>query len=198
VWILTPRATRVAGLQIVPAGMAAGADALVLTDTPAFGTGLHATTALCLEVLAEIVTTDRPDRVLDVGTGSGVLALAALKLGVPRATAIDIDPAALRAAADNARLNGLDARIDLAFGGPDAVEGAWPLVLANVVAAPLIEMAAVLVRRAGHHASLVLSGIPEGVDRQVAAGAGEDPLEQGRHRLHRHARPRGGNDAGDQ
>jgi ribosomal protein L11 methyltransferase len=97
-----------------------------------------------------------------------VLALAALALGVPRALGIDIEDEALRAAADNARLNGCDDRLQLLRGGPEAVSGAWPLVLANVLAAPLIEMAPALVRRVGHHGQLVLSGIPGAVEPDVA------------------------------
>ena len=97
-----------------------------------------------------------------------MLALAALALGVPRALGIDIEDAALRAAADNAALNGLGDRLQLLRGGPQAVTGTWPLVLANVLAAPLIEMAPALVRRVGHRGQLVLSGIPASVEPDVA------------------------------
>jgi ribosomal protein L11 methyltransferase len=138
-----------------------------LIESPAFGTGLHSTTALCLEALEDLIDSDRPEHLLDVGTGSGVLALAALQLGVCRAMGIDIDADALRAAAQNAHLNGLGDRLELRHGGPDTVDGTWPLVLANVLAAPLIEMAPVLVRRLGHHGRLVLSGIPSSVAGEV-------------------------------
>ena len=143
-----------------------------MVDAAAFGTGLHPTTALCLEVLDEEVQIAPPDAVLDVGTGSGVLALAALTLGVPRALAIDIDGEALRVAAENARLNALEERLQLALGGPDAVTGTWPLVLANVLPAPLIEMAPALVRRVGHHGQVVLSGIPSSAEREVEQAYG--------------------------
>jgi ribosomal protein L11 methyltransferase len=123
---------------------------------------------LCLEALQDLVAAAPPDRVLDVGTGSGVLALAALLLGVPRALGIDTDADALRAAGANARLNGVDGRLALALAAPDAVDGAWPLVLANVLAAPLIEMAPQLGRRVGHHGRIVLSGIPESVEPDVS------------------------------
>jgi ribosomal protein L11 methyltransferase len=98
-----------------------------------------------------------------------VLALAALVLGVPHAHGIDIDDGALRVAAENARLNALDERLQLTHGGPDVVAGTWPFIVANVLAAPLIEMAPVLVRRVGHHGQLVLSGIPTSVERDVDA-----------------------------
>jgi ribosomal protein L11 methyltransferase len=165
VWVLSPRPIRIGHLTIVPAHTKAGA--LQLIDAAAFGTGLHPTTALCLEVLEEEVRIAPPDAVLDVGTGSGVLALAALMMGVPRALAIDIDDVALRIAAENARLNALGDRLELTPGGPDAVSGTWPLVLANVLPGPLIEMAPALVRRVGHHGQLVLSGIPSSVEREV-------------------------------
>src|SRR5262245_54322179 len=104
VWVLGPQAVRVGRLQIVPAGAGARAEpgALQLIDAAAFGTGLHPTTALCLEALQAELAAEIPTGVLDVGTGSGVLALAALMMGVPRALGIDVDPGALDAAADNA------------------------------------------------------------------------------------------------
>ena len=167
VWLLTPRPFTVGRLRIIPADGTPEPGALRLIDASAFGTGLHPTTALCLEALDESVAASSPEAVLDVGTGSGVLALSALVLGVPLVCAIDIDDTALRVAAENARINGLETRIAFAHGGPEAVEGTWPLVVANVLAAPLIEMAPTLVRRVGHHGRLVLSGIPEGVQGEV-------------------------------
>jgi ribosomal protein L11 methyltransferase len=167
VWILSPRAIRIGRLRIVPAHIDAEPDALRLIDSAAFGTGLHPTTALCLEALEDAIEISTPDAVLDVGTGSGVLALAALRLGVPRALAIDIDDEALRVAAENARINALDGRLQVLRGGPETVTGTWPLVLANVLAAPLIEMAPALVRRVGHRGQLVLSGIPASAEEDV-------------------------------
>ena len=167
VWVLTPWPVRVGSLRIVPAHLEAWPGDLRLLDSPAFGTGLHATTALCLEAIEERVTIAPPDAVLDVGTGSGVLALAALTLGVRCALAIDVDDQALRTATDNARLNELESRLNVAHGGPETVTGTWPLVLANILAAPLIEMAPALVRRVGHLGELVLSGIPRSAEREV-------------------------------
>ena len=167
VWLLSPHAIRVGRLRIVPAGAAKEPGALRLLDGPAFGTGLHPTTALCIEALEQAVDVAAPDALLDVGVGSGVLALAALMMGVPRAVGVDVDDEALRVAAENARLNGLGERLQLIRGGPEAVAGTWPLVLANVLAAPLIEMAPALVRRVGHHGQLVLSGIPASVEPDV-------------------------------
>src|SRR5262245_4224034 len=167
VWVLSPRPIRAGRLRIVPAHMHMEPDALRLIDARAFGTGLHPTTALCLEALDEALQIAVPHAMLDVGTGSGVLALGALKLGVPRAVGIDTDSDALQVAAENARINGVDQRLQLAEGGPDTVSGTWPLVFANILAAPLIEMAPALVRRLDHDGLLVLSGIPCSVEQDV-------------------------------
>jgi ribosomal protein L11 methyltransferase len=167
VWILSRRPIHVGRFRIVPPHIDAEPGALRLLDSAAFGSGLHPTTALCVEAIEEAVTRAAPNAVLDVGTGSGVLALAALIMGVPRALGIDIDDEALRIAAENAHLNALGDRLQLARGGPDAVTGMWPLVLANVLAAPLIEMAPAIVRRVGHHGRLVLSGIPASLESDV-------------------------------
>jgi ribosomal protein L11 methyltransferase len=155
VWVLRPRPIPI------------GAHTLELADGAAFGTGLHPTTSLCLDALTEAIEA-RATGLLDVGIGSGVLALAALLLGVPAAVGIDIDDKALREADANARLNRLQHRLRLARGGPEAISGSWPLVVANVLAAPLIEMAPVLARRVGHRGHLILSGIPTSVEPDVA------------------------------
>ena len=169
VWILIQRPIQVGRIRIVPSHIDAAPNTLRLIDATAFGTGLHPTTALCLEALEDILQGASPDSVLDVGTGSGVLALAALMQGVPHAVGIDIDDAALGVAAENARINGAGDRLQVLRCGPAEVTGTWPLVLANVLAAPLIEMAPTLVRRVGHHGQLVLSGIPTSVEPDVDA-----------------------------
>jgi ribosomal protein L11 methyltransferase len=175
VWILRPRPIRIGRLRIVPADHGPEPldyardkpNTVRLIDADAFGTGLHPTTALCLEALEELVAIASPQSVLDVGTGSGVLALSALMMGVPRALGIDLDGEALRVAGENARLNGLEDRLQLMEGGPERVTGTWPIVLANVLAAPLIDMASAIVRCAGHHGHVVLSGIPSSVEGDV-------------------------------
>lgn len=169
VWLVAPRAVRVGGVLIAPADAGAPPDALRFVDSAAFGTGHHPTTALCGEALAEILATERIERVLDVGTGSGILALAALRMGAREAVGVDIDAEALRVAAENARLNGLADRVRFVPGGPEAAEGTWPLVVANVLAAPLIEMAPILVRRLASGGRLILSGIPWSLESEVRA-----------------------------
>jgi ribosomal protein L11 methylase PrmA len=155
VWLLNPRPVRIRNVE------------LRLIDSTAFGTGHHPTTALCIEAIEEAVGSADPGSILDVGTGSGVLALAALIMSVPRALALDIDAAALDVAAENARLNNLSDRLQLLPGGPGDLDGTWPLVVANVLAAPLIEMAPILVRRVGNGGRLILSGIPQSLESEV-------------------------------
>jgi ribosomal protein L11 methyltransferase len=167
VWTLSPRPTRIGRLRIVPADAGAEPGALRLTDSAAFGTGRHPTTVMCLEAIEAALEPSPPGALLDVGTGSGVLALAALLMGVPHALGLDVDTEALGVAADNARLNALEGRLSLVRGGPDAVTGTWPLVVANLLAAPLVELAPVLVRRVGHRGRLVLSGLPSSVEGDV-------------------------------
>jgi ribosomal protein L11 methyltransferase len=167
VWLLSPRAVRIGKVLVAPREVEAPPEALRLTDSAVFGTGHHPTTALCVEAIEEALTVSVPDSVLDIGTGSGVLALAALKMGVPRAVGLDIDADALQIAAGHARLNNLEDRLELLPGGPDVVDRTWPLVVANVLAAPLIEMAPVLIRRVGPGGRLILSGIPWSLESEV-------------------------------
>jgi ribosomal protein L11 methyltransferase len=166
VWLLSPRPVRFGSIAIAPADAVPAPGILRLADSQAFGTGHHPTTALCLEALQEILSGARIDSILDVGTGSGILALAALMMGVPHAVGVDVEGEALQAAANNARLNGLEGRLQLVR-GPEAVEGYWPLIVANILAAPLIEMAPALVRRLRSGGRLILSGIPQSLESEV-------------------------------
>ena len=111
---------------------------LVLTLEPgrAFGTGQHGTTAGCLELLETIVEHVRPARAIDLGTGSGILAIAAARLGVSEILAIDSDPDAIAAAAANVERNGLAGRVTCDVREAAALTArAAPLVLANLLAA---------------------------------------------------------------
>lgn len=167
VWTLTPRAVRVGAFTFIPADGHQDGEAIRLANGPAFGTGLHPTTALCLDAIAEISGVELPARMLDVGTGSGILALAALHLGVPQATGVEVDPGALTVATENARLNGVAERLTLLPGGPERVDGTWPLVVANIRAGELMALAPVLARRVASGGTLVLSGIPQSAAGEV-------------------------------
>jgi precorrin-6B methylase 2 len=168
IWVLSPAAVDIGSVRIVPSDFGAEHGNLKLIESTAFGTGLHPTTALCLHALNQIVPISSPSAMLDVGTGSGILALAALTLGVPEVRAVDVDDQALRVARANAQLNGFESRLRLSQGGPETVTGVWPLVVANILAAPLIEMAPALVRLVAHHGQLVLSGVADAMELDVA------------------------------
>lgn len=154
-------------LWIVPTGFEPPDPAavnLLLDPGLAFGTGTHPTTALCLEWLAR--HPPQGAQVIDYGCGSGVLTLAALKLGARSAWAVDIDPQALTATAANAEKNSIPAK-DLHTAPPDGLPPMQgDLVLANILANTLIDLAptlSALVRPGGH---LLLSGI---LSEQAAA-----------------------------
>lgn len=127
----------------------------------AFGTGLHPTTRGCLTLLQQ--TGPMPPRVLDVGSGSGVLALAALRLGAGSADCLDTDPVAVEMTLANAATNGLRDRLTARVGSLPALPRAdpYPLVLANLVAAVLVELAEPLAAHTAAAGQLVASGIIE-------------------------------------
>jgi len=144
------------------------ADAIVVRLDPglAFGTGTHPTTALCLEWLDGLDLSGLT--VIDYGCGSGVLAIAALKLGAARVVGVDNDPQALAASRDNAERNGVADRLSLVTPADFAQEPADVLV-ANILAGPLAELAprfAACVKAGG---ALALSGILCGQETELAA-----------------------------
>lgn len=130
----------------------------------AFGTGSHPTTRLCLQWLARNPPVDA--EVLDYGCGSGILAIAALRLGARRAVGVDIDPHALVAARDNATQNAVIATFHTPGTEPP---GPYRIVLANILANPLMALAPLLASRTAAGGSVVLSGILEDQASEVAA-----------------------------
>ena len=143
--------------------------ALRLDPGMAFGTGLHPTTRGCLTLLQEI--SPMPPVVLDVGSGSGILALAALRLGAERAVCYDTDPLAVEATIANAAANGLADRVTAHLGSLPASRRAEPyrLVLANLVAAVLIHLAEPLAAHAAPGGTLLASGIIDTRANEVLA-----------------------------
>lgn len=132
----------------------ADATNIVLDPGVAFGTGAHPTTRLCLRWLTENVTPGVD--VLDYGCGSGILAIAAMKLGAGRACGIDIDPQALDAARNNAQCNGVD--VDFATAESASVAPAT-LVVANILANPLTVLAPLLAQLTRRGGRIALAGI---------------------------------------
>ena len=124
----------------------------------AFGTGTHPTTRMCLRWVAQRDLSDH--RVLDYGCGSGILAMAAAKMGASDVDAVDIDPEAVKATLNNAQANGVTLRAGL----PDMAHGDYTVVLANILATPLKVLAPLLCGHLAPGANLVLAGI---LERQV-------------------------------
>jgi ribosomal protein L11 methyltransferase len=155
-------------LWVCPAGQRPDGPAPVVLELDpglAFGTGTHPTTAMCLEWLDGAITGG--ERILDYGCGSGILGLAALKLGAAQATAFDIDPQALLATRDNAAKNGLSARVAVARLARDAA-GLFDIVLANILSGPLIGLAPGLASLARTGGRIVLAGMLERQADEVA------------------------------
>ena len=139
---------------------AKGEVVLELDPGIAFGTGLHPTTQLCVAALEGMLQSGMS--VLDMGTGTGILALVAAKLGAGQILAVDNDENAVIAARRNARANGLEAQIELRFGSLADVKTSYDLIVANILAPVIIAMAeSGLVRRLRADGILIASGILE-------------------------------------
>ncbi|NRP70499.1 Ribosomal protein L11 methyltransferase [Ensifer psoraleae] len=141
-----------------------GEIAIEIDAGQAFGTGHHGTTAGCLEVLASVAHTRAVRNVLDLGTGSGVLAIAAWKLLHVPVLATDIDPIATRVAKENARRNGVVNGMTFAtapgfHSTAFSANGPFDLIIANILARPLMKMAPQLVANLAAGGSVILSGI---------------------------------------
>jgi ribosomal protein L11 methyltransferase len=134
-----------------------GEEVLVLEPGRAFGTGLHETTALVAEVLAGEPLGGK--RVLDVGCGSGILSLTALKMGAAFARAVDVDPEAVAVTRENAERNGLARSLEVDATPAQALTERYPIVVANIECNTLVDLAEVLRARLEPGGLLVLSGI---------------------------------------
>ncbi|MDO8562965.1 MAG: 50S ribosomal protein L11 methyltransferase [Candidatus Limnocylindria bacterium] len=137
---------------------------LVLDPGMAFGTGLHPTTQACLERLSTLEVAGKG--VLDVGCGSGVLAIAAAKRGATGVTAVDTDPLAVRAAAANAVRNGVG--VAMSAGSAADIAGTFDVVFANIVAPVIRRIAPDLRARLAPGGALVLAGIIAGEEVETA------------------------------
>ncbi|PBS11563.1 50S ribosomal protein L11 methyltransferase [Lysobacteraceae bacterium NML93-0792] len=148
----------------------AGADAAIVRLDPglAFGSGTHPTTSLCLQWLDALAAEGALDgrTVLDYGCGSGILALAALKLGAAHAVGVDNDPQALLASADNAERNAVGAALEV-FLPAEAPQTTYPVVLANILASALDALAEVLAERVMPGGRIALSGILDGQEEEL-------------------------------
>ena len=140
-------------------------DEIVVNLDPgmAFGTGVHPTTRMCLEALDALVESGMS--VLDVGTGSGILAIAASKLGAVRVTALDVDPVAVKVARENVEANGGRALVEVAEGtirhDPQNPGPEWDIIVANITLNPIVGLASHIVNSLAGGGVAVLSGLLE-------------------------------------
>lgn len=168
-------------LAIVPGWETYDTDRIVITMDPgmAFGTGTHETTSLCLETLDSMVKGG--ERVLDIGTGSGILAIAALKLGAAEAEGVDIDPMCVRTAGENAERNGVAEHFIVLVGDlSDKASGKYNIITANIVAAAILSLAPHVPVLMAPGARFIASGIIDTRKDEVLAGlraAGLEPVE---------------------
>ncbi len=164
-------------LRIVPEWEKAPEDRkinIIINPGLSFGTGGHFTTQFCLEALEEAIQTLKPTTLIDAGTGSGILSIAAIKLGIPKVDAFDYDPVCIDQCTANAARNSIDGAIN--FFQADVLEPGWysepaDLVCANILTSVLLE-AAPLIKRATKK-RMLLSGI-----REIEADAVADTFVQ--------------------
>lgn len=151
--------------------VATGRIPVVIEPGRAFGTGHHGSSEGCLALLDEAMADRRPGRVLDIGTGTGILAVAAVRLGADLVIALDVDPDAIAAAQVNAARNGCAQRIELLMAGPESLRDVppFPLVLANLLTHTHLAFARHYRRLAAPGGALILGGILEHEDRDVIA-----------------------------
>ncbi len=148
------------------AEVAPGQIVLHLDPGMAFGTGLHPTTRLCLRALEKHL---RPGmRVLDLGTGSGILAIAAARLGSGPVLALDVDPLAVRTARENARRNRVQEQVVVEQGTLQPRAGPFDLILANLLAPTLQDLAALLASSLTERGILIASGVLEHQSEQIS------------------------------
>jgi ribosomal protein L11 methyltransferase len=155
----------VGAVTVTPPWIPAGRDAVVIEPSYAFGTGHHETTAGCLAALQELDLAGR--RVLDVGTGSGVLAIAAARLGAGAVVGVDTDPLAVAVARAGVAANAVD--VEVREGSLDVVDGAFDVVVANLDTDTHAALAGDLVGRLAGGGTLIASGV--GVARRDEAVA---------------------------
>ena len=149
---------------------------VVLDPGMAFGTGLHPTTRMCLQALEKHLKPG--DAVLDLGTGSGILAIAAAKLGASSVLALDNDPLAVRTALTNAKSNEVPNVVTVELGSLDEAAGEFDLVLVNILARVIIELADQgLMDRVRPNGRIVLAGIVVEQEAAVVAALREHRME---------------------
>ena len=143
----------------------------------AFGTGTHPSTQMCLQAVEELIPSfPQGPTILDVGTGSGILAIAARKMGAKKVLAIDIDPIAVDCARKNAAANQVKGLIDFQVGSLSGLRRRFDIVVANLLPQELLKLAPLLATRVNSQGCLITSGILRGQKREIAAAFAERGL----------------------
>lgn len=165
-------------LTIIPSWIRGNKGRLALIIDPAmvFGTGYHETTRTCLSLIEKYSGQTRRKSFLDVGTGTGVLAIGAAKLGFQDVVAVDVDPMAVDAGKKNSSLNGL---ADLTFleGDITAARGSFDFITANLLSDILVSISSEIARRLNNGGFAVLSGMLPGQDDQVLSAFSKEGLD---------------------
>jgi ribosomal protein L11 methyltransferase len=144
-----------------------GRISIMIDSGMAFGTGHHETTRACLAQIEKISGAHAGKSLLDIGTGTGILAIGASKMGFSYIVAVDTDPLALDAARENITLNGLS-NIEVKEGGISVVEGTFDVITANLISVTLIEIAPDIVSHLNADGIVILSGMLAGEEDMVA------------------------------
>lgn len=143
----------------------------------AFGTGQHASTRLALSLISSCFDTNhdsKPSRVLDVGTGTGILAMAAAVYGADQIMAIDNDPEAVTVASHNVNVNHFDWNVGISTRPLDDLEGPYDLICANIIHDVLVDMAPIITRLAAQNSHIILAGILNGKQEKNIATVYQD------------------------
>ena len=141
-----------------------------INPSMAFGTGHHESTRLCIEATEDIVSTDKVDSVLDVGCGSGILSIAAYRLGAKNIMAFDIDPISIDESNKNINNNGISDGITTMCCEIKDIEGSFDLILANVYVEPLLSMREAIKSRLNMNGKVVLSGFQDFTEKELISG----------------------------
>lgn len=149
---------------------------LIIDPGMAFGTGHHETTRSCLVLMERYAGTVKSERFLDLGTGTGLLAIAALALGFRSVVGVDTDPLAIEASHRNIALNKSE-RIGLFEGGIDQCEGIFDMIAANLISGTLIQLAGEIASRLVPAGIVIMSGILKGQDDEVVEAAEKSGLK---------------------
>lgn len=141
-----------------------------INPSMAFGTGHHETTRLCIQSMEEIIPTAHVKNVLDVGCGSGILAISAVKLGAHEAIGIDTDPVAISEATKNLKRNSVKDKVSLFCGTIESVRGKFDLIVANISAEVIFLIREQVKSRLKKNGKLIASGIPYSRRDEVLRG----------------------------